>query len=111
MFSSDTSHQYCGKQGNSAFEAVATVREAVAYDEITKTPLCIVSIDFSAAFDKISNSYLLAMLDAHGFTDWFLQRIMGMYDKTTSEVQINGLRFSLVPIHISIRQGCPLSMH
>ena len=71
--------QHCGIQGNSAFEAVATVREAVAHDEVATTPLRIVSIDLSAAFDKISHSYLLAMLLAHGFTDWFLQRIMGMY--------------------------------
>jgi hypothetical protein len=73
-------NQHCGKQGNSAFEAVVTVREAVAHAEVTKTPLCIVSIDFSAAFDNISRSYLLAMLHAHGFTDSFLQRIMGMYN-------------------------------
>ena len=71
-------NQHCGVQGNSAFEAVATVREAVAHAEITKTPFCIVSIDFNAAFDKISHSYLLATLHAHGFTDWFLPPIMGM---------------------------------
>jgi hypothetical protein len=44
-------NQHCGIQGNSAFVAVATVREAVVHAEVTKTPLYIVSIDFSAAFD------------------------------------------------------------
>ena len=53
------SNQHCGLHGNSAFDAVAAVREAVAYVEVTRTPLCIVSIDFSAAFDKISHSYLM----------------------------------------------------
>ena len=98
-------------QGNSAFEAVAKVREAVAHAEVTKTPLCIVSIDFNEAFDKISHSYLLAMLHAHGFNAWFQQRILRMYDKARSEVQINGFRSSQIPIHSSIRQGCSLSMH
>jgi len=83
---------------------VATVREAVARAEVTKNPLCIVSIDFSAALDQISHSYLLAMLHAHGFTDWFLQRIMGMNNKAALEVQINGFRSSMIPIHSSIRQ-------
>ena len=50
------------------------------------------------------------MLHAHGFIDWFLQHIMGMYNRAASEVQINGFRSSLIPIHSSIRQGCPLSM-
>ena len=35
---------------------------------------------------------------------------MGMYSKAASEVQINGFRSSLIPIHSSNREGCPLSM-
>jgi len=87
MFSSNTSSEptlWCARK--LCFEAVATVREAVAHTEVTKTPLCIVSIDFSEAFD-ISHSYLVAMLNAHGFNAWFQQRILGMYDKAKSEVQ------------------------
>jgi hypothetical protein len=49
-------NQYCGLQGNTAFDAVAAIREAVAVAEVTRTPLGIVSIDFSAAFDNISHS-------------------------------------------------------
>jgi len=49
-------NQHCGIQGNSAFEAVASVREAFAHAEVTKTPLCIMSFDFSDVFDKISHS-------------------------------------------------------
>ena len=48
-------NQHFGLQGNSAFDAVAAVTEAVAYAEVTRIPLCIVSIDFSAAVDKISH--------------------------------------------------------
>ena len=103
-------NQHCGVQGNSVFEAVAAVRETVAHAEVTKTPLCIVSIDFSEAFDKILHTYLLAMLKTHGFNEWFQQRIMRIYDKAASEVQINGFRSSPIPINSSIRQGCPLSM-
>jgi hypothetical protein len=33
-------NQYCGLQGHSAFDAVAAIREAVAFAEITRTRLC-----------------------------------------------------------------------
>jgi len=102
-------NQHCGVQGNSVCEAVAAVREVVANAKVKKTQLCIVCIDLSEVFGKISHTYLLAKFKAHGFNEWFQQRIMGMYDKVASEVQINGFRSSPIPINSSIRQGCPLS--
>jgi len=41
-------NQQCGIQVNSAFEAVATVRAAVAHAEVTKTPLRIGSIPLTS---------------------------------------------------------------
>ena len=38
--------QHCGVQGTSIFEAVATIRDVIAYAEISQTPLCIISRDF-----------------------------------------------------------------
>jgi hypothetical protein len=35
--------QYCGSPGNSIFDAVATVRDAIAYAEVSRTaPMCAV---------------------------------------------------------------------
>ena len=59
-------NQHGGLQGNSAFDAVAAVR-AVAYAEVTRIPLRIFSIDFSAAFDKISHYYLMSTIHDQGF--------------------------------------------
>jgi len=97
-------YQHCGIQGRSVFGAVATVRDAIAYAEVTKKPLCVVSIDFNAAFDRISHIHLKELLRAHGFGNPFLERVMGLYRNASSEVQINGFRSSLFPIHSSIRQ-------
>jgi hypothetical protein len=85
-------NQFCGVQDNSVFEAVAVVREATAYTETTKEPICIVSIVFSTAFGKISHEYLYKVLRTHGFDGIFIQRIKRLYDKATSEIQINGFR-------------------
>ena len=103
-------NQHGGVQGDSVFDAVAAIREGIAYAEVTRIPLCIVSIDFSAAFDKISHSYLTSTLHSKGFSDWIQTRIMRLYDKAASEVQINGFRYSLIQINSSLREGCPLSM-
>jgi hypothetical protein len=80
------------------FEAAATVRDTVAYAETTRTPLCIVTIDFKEAFDKITHSYLFAFLKEYGFSEQFQQGIWRMYDNVTSTIQINGHRSGPIPI-------------
>jgi hypothetical protein len=45
--------QHCGVPGTSIFDAVASVRDAVAYAEMANAPLCVLSLDFKQAFDKI----------------------------------------------------------
>jgi hypothetical protein len=37
--------------GNTVFEAVAAVREAIAHAEITGAPLCSLSLDFQEALE------------------------------------------------------------
>ena len=45
--------QHCGIRGHTVLDAIATVRDAIAHAEYSKAPLCIVSLDFTAAFDNI----------------------------------------------------------
>ena len=102
--------QHCSIQRTSIFEAVATIRDVIAYAEISQTPLYVISLDFQAAFDRISHKYLEETLHAYGFSKPFIHRIMGLYRNATTEIQINGFRSNSIPIKLSIRQGCPLSM-
>jgi hypothetical protein len=69
---------YCGRPGNTVFEATATVREAIVFAEVTRKPLCNISLDFKEAFDRISRKYLFAILHSYGFSDTFLERIQHM---------------------------------
>jgi hypothetical protein len=102
--------QYCGVTGNTIFEAVATVREAIAQAEIKQAPLCVLSLNFQEAFDRISHQYLFAILLSHDFNNWYIERIKGMYEEAASSVQINGHIGEPIPKKCSIRQGCPMSM-
>ena len=48
-------NQYGGTKGGGIFEAAARIRDAIAHAEITGSHHCILSLDFSQAFDKISH--------------------------------------------------------
>jgi len=72
--------QYCGMPGNTIFEAETTVREAIAHVEVKRAPLCLLSLDFRKAFDRISHTYLFTILRSYGFSDRFIDRIKCMYE-------------------------------
>lgn len=75
--------------GNTIFEAVATVREATTDAEVKQTPLCVLSLDFQEAFDKISHQYVFTTLKIYGLSDWFIDRIKGMCENATSPIKIS----------------------
>jgi len=102
--------QHCGIRGRSIFDTVAMVREVIAFAETEKKPICVESLDFSAAFDNVTHTYMEEAIRAHGFDRKFTEYTMNLYSNASSEVQINGFRSNLIPIRRSIRQGWPLSM-
>jgi hypothetical protein len=102
--------QYCGVPGNTILDAVMQVRNAIAYSESTATPLCVLTLDFQQAFDRISHQFLFNILQAYGITPWFCERIRTIYTNVTAAIQINGTITRSFPINSGMRQGCPLSM-
>jgi len=100
LFLSELLHpsQHCGIPTNTIFDAVATVQDAIAYAETTRTPLCVVSLDFKKAFDRISHTYLMAVLRSYGFDEGFIECIRMMYDNATSVIQINSHTSEPIPI-------------
>jgi hypothetical protein len=102
--------QHCGVPGTSIFDAVATLRDAIAYAETEQRPLCVVSLDFKEAFDRISHTYILSVLRSYGFSERFIASIRMMYEDTMSALQVNGHLSAPIPIQCGVRQGCPLSM-
>ena len=105
-----TGTQYCGVPGSSIIDAVATIGDAIAYAELKRRPMCVLSLDFSNAFDKIAHEYLFQALRQYALPESFITSIAKMYENATSAVQINGRLYGPIPIRCAIRQGCPLSM-
>ena len=50
-------YQYCDRNGHTIFDAVASVRDIIAYAEETNKPICLLSIDLKEAFDKMSHTF------------------------------------------------------
>jgi hypothetical protein len=103
-------NQFCGVPGNTILDALATVRDTIGMAEVKRTPMCLVSLDFQDAFDRISHTYLATIVRSCGLSDWFVDRIRTMYEGTNSSVSINGQISGPIPVRRGIRQGCPLSM-
>ena len=101
---------HCGVPGNSILEAVVLVRDAIAHYNTTGTPLCVLSLDFQNAFDRISHQYLFQILQSYGISPWFIEGLRSLYDNAIASVQINGTLAGPIPINSGVRQGCPLSM-
>jgi len=103
-------NQSWGRNGKSIYDAVATVRDIIAYAEITNTSLCLLSIYFNDAFDMISHTFLFKILQEYGISETFCQRLRNIYADATSNIVMNGRKSKPIKIMSGVRQGCPLSM-
>jgi hypothetical protein len=67
--------QFCGVPVKSILEAVAIIRDTIAFAENKKIPMCIISLDFSKAFDRIAHEYLFKILQAYRIGTPFINGI------------------------------------
>jgi hypothetical protein len=56
------STQFYRVPGNTILDAVATVRDVIAHAEYEKLPMCVLTLDFEHAFDRLSHVYLFTIL-------------------------------------------------
>jgi hypothetical protein len=55
-------NEYCSVPGNTILDAAATLWDAVTSAELTHAQLCVLYLNFPAAYDRISHVYLVRML-------------------------------------------------
>jgi len=66
------------RSGNTILDAVATVRDAITQSEMTHTPLCVLSLDFREAIDRVTHQYIFTILKAYGLLESFIDLIKHM---------------------------------
>ena len=69
----------------------------------------IISIDEEKAFDKIQHSFMIKNLQKMGTEGTYLNIVMAIYDKPTTNIILNGETLKAFPLRSGTRQGCPLS--
>jgi hypothetical protein len=69
----------------------------------------IISINAEKAFDKIQHHFMIKALRKLGIEGKYLNIIKAIYDKSTSNIILNGEKLKPFPPKSGMRQGCPLS--
>ena len=68
----------------------------------------IISIDAEKTFNKIQQCFMLKTLNKLGIDGMYLKIIKAIYDKSTTNIILNGQKLEAFPLKSGTRQGCPL---
>ncbi len=66
-------------------------------------------VDLEKAFDCVPRGILWRVLREYGVRGPLLRAVRSLYDRSRSLVRIAGSKSDLFPVHVGLRQGCPLS--
>uniref|UniRef100_A0A8D0CHB3 Reverse transcriptase domain-containing protein n=1 Tax=Scleropages formosus TaxID=113540 RepID=A0A8D0CHB3_SCLFO len=66
-------------------------------------------VDLEKAFDRVPRGILWGVLRDYGVRGSLLRAVRSLYDRSRSLVRIAGSKSDLFPVHVGLRQGCPLS--
>ncbi|KAI3370701.1 hypothetical protein L3Q82_007256 [Scortum barcoo] len=72
-------------------------------------PVHMCFVDLEKAFDRVPRGILWGVLHEYGVRGPLLRAVRSLYDRSRSLVRIAGSKSDLFPVHVGLRQGCPLS--
>ncbi len=72
-------------------------------------PVHMCFVDLEKAFDCVPHSILWGVLWEYGVQGALLRAVRSLYDRSRSLVRIAASKSDLFPVHVGLRQGCPLS--
>ncbi|KAK3511772.1 hypothetical protein QTP70_021807 [Hemibagrus guttatus] len=72
-------------------------------------PVHMCFVDLEKAFDRVSRGILWEVLWEYGVRGPLLRAVRSLYNRSRSLVLIASCKSDLFPVHVGLRQGCPLS--
>lgn len=90
--------------------ALCDLRDVLSALGARRVPGCVVSIDFSGAFDNVNHDFMFEVLRRRGVSEHFVTMLQSVYKEATSQLRINGVLTAAFLVARSVRQGCPASM-
>ncbi len=99
--------EQCGRGTLDQLYSLSRVLEG-AWEFAQPTHMCFV--DLEKAFDCVPRVVLWGVLWEYGVRGLLLRAARSLYDRSRSLVRIAGSKSDLFPVHVGLRQGCPLSL-
>ncbi|KAK3569761.1 hypothetical protein QTP86_004186 [Hemibagrus guttatus] len=72
-------------------------------------PVHMCFVDLEKAFDRVPHGVLWEVLWEYGVHGPLLRAVRSLYNRSRSLVRIGSCKSDLFPVHVGLRQGCPLS--
>ena len=69
----------------------------------------IISTDAEKAFDKIQHPFMIKTLQKMGIEGTYLNIVKALYDKTTTNIILNGEQLKAFPLRSGTKPRCPIS--
>lgn len=102
-------HQTYGFRGRSITANTHTMRVVCETAIALQQPIAVLQVDLAKAFDRVSHSFLFALLEACGIGKTLLEYVKLCYKNISARLLINGHPSSEIRVRSSVRQGCPMS--
>lgn len=101
--------QYGLRKNRSTSDRIHILRRVQDLFEEGTSPLHLLFLDWSMAFDKLSHEGLVSSLQRFGIPEKYLTLIQDIYTDPTFQVRESNTLSDVKPQGSGIRQGCPLS--
>ncbi len=102
--------EQCGfRPGRGTLDQLYTLRRVLEGSWEFAQPVHMCFVDLEKAFDRVPRGILWEVLQEYGVGGPLLRAVRSLYCRSRSLVRIAGSKSDLFPVHVGLRQGCPLS--
>ncbi len=102
--------EQCGfRPGRGTLDQLYTLSRVLEGSWEFAQPIHMCFVDLEKAFDCVPRGILWRVLREYGVRGPLLRAVRSLYDGSRSLVRIAGSKSDLFPVHVGLRQGCPLS--
>ncbi len=102
--------EQCGfRPGRGTLDQLYTLSRVLEGSCEFAQPIHMCFVDLKKAFDCVPRGIQWRVLREYGVRGPLLRAVRSLYDRSRSLVCIAGSKSDLFPVHVGLRQGCPLS--
>ncbi|KAK3569032.1 hypothetical protein QTP86_021564, partial [Hemibagrus guttatus] len=102
--------EQCGfRPGRGTLDQLYTLHRVLEVSWEFAQPVHMCFVDLEKAFDRVPRGILWEVLWEYGVHGPLLRAVQSLYNRSRSLVRIASCKSDLFPVHVGLRQGCPLS--